>query len=120
MKKAVIALIVLVVAAAFTWLFLYNGIGRYKSMVFATNNSKNAEKLKAGMVKSEVLTIMGPPNKVEIYSVNGQILEFLLYRTKAFDFFFKDKEANFLPVAVDNTSGRVLSLDRSFYLETRK
>jgi len=72
------------------------------------------------MNKSDVLRIMGPPNKVEVYYINGQVLEFLFYRTIAFDFFFKDKDANFLPVAVDNSSGRVLSLERKFYLETRK
>ena len=58
---------------------------------------------------------MGPPNKIEVYAVGGRIFEFLLYRTGSFDILVKDKNTNFTPVAIDSSSGLVLSLDRKFY-----
>jgi hypothetical protein len=115
MKKIIAVAIVLILAAAISWMFLCNGIGRYKSMALANQNSKNISQLKAGMTKKEVLKIMGPPNKIEVYSLGGRIFEFMLYRTEGFASLFKDKEANYTAVALDSLSGVVLSLDRKFY-----
>jgi hypothetical protein len=115
MKKVTLALIVVFLAAAVSWLFLFNGIGHYKSMVLAKQNSSSIAKLKSGITKKEVLRIMGPPNKIEVYAVGSRIFEFLLYRTGSFDILVKDKNTNFTPVAIDSSSGLVLSLDRKFY-----
>jgi hypothetical protein len=115
MKKIMLAFTVLFLAAAVSWLFLFNGIGHYKSMVLAKQNNSSIIKLKSGISKKEVLRIMGPPNKIEVYAVGSRIFEFLLYRTGSFDILVKDKNANFTPVAIDSSSGLVLSLDRKFY-----
>jgi len=115
MKKVILALVVFILAAIVSWIFLCNGIGRYKSMVLANQNSKNIGKLKAGMTKKEILKIMGPPNKIEVYSLGSRVFEFMLYRTNGFANLFKDKEANYTAVALDSSSGIVLSLDRKFY-----
>ena len=115
MKKIMLALVVLFLAAAVSWLFLCNGVGHYNSMVLAKQNSANILKLKLGMTKQDALKIMGPPNKIEVYVVRSQVFEFLLYRTRGFDVLIKDKSANFTPVAIDSSSGTLLSVDKKFY-----
>lgn len=115
MKKIIAALIVFLLAAVVSWLFLCNGVGHYKSMVLAKQNSSNITKLKAGVTKKDILKIMGRPDKIEVYTADNRVLEFLLYRTKGFDVLVKDKSVNFTPVAIDSASGLVLSLDRKFY-----
>lgn len=115
MKKIILAFIIIVLAAGLCWAYMYNGIGRYKSMVIAQQNNRNISKLKTGMTKTEVLKIMGPPNKIEVFALGTRVFEFLLYRTGSFEILFQDKDANFTPVALDSSSGVVLSLDRQFY-----
>ena len=117
MKKIILALVIVAVAAVGTWFYLYNGFGCVQSKFLAKQNNKNIAKLRPGMTKAEVLKLMGPPNKIEVYSIGSRIFEFLLYRTTGFCAIFKDKDANFLPVAVESQSGVVLSLDRKFYRE---
>ena len=115
MKKIIVALIIFLLAAVISWLFLCNGIGHYKSMVLAKQNSSNIAKLKSGIIKKDVLKIMGRPDRIEVYTVDNRVFEFLLYRTGSFDVLVKDKSTNFTPVAIDSSSGLVLSLDRKFY-----
>jgi uncharacterized protein (UPF0333 family) len=117
MKKTILLLLGIFLIVGIIGFFLKNNIGKFESVGIAKKNSENLIKVKIGMSKQEVLGVMGRPSKVEAYSWNNQIIEFLLYRTKGFDFYLKDKEDNFTPIAIDNQSSKVINWDRKFYKE---
>lgn len=117
MKKFILLLLGIFLIVGALGFFLKNNIGRFESVGIAKKNSENLIKVKIGMSKQEVLAVMGKPSKVEAYSWNNQIIEFLIYRTKGFDFYLKDKEDNFTPIALDNQSSKVINWDKKFYKE---
>ena len=115
MKRVVILLIIVLIVGGLSWFFMRNGIGKVESVVAAQKNNQNISKLTVGMVKKDVLAIMGKPQKIEVYSVEGRIFEFLIYRTQGFKLYINDPESNFTPVGIDSYSGTVLSWDKKFY-----
>jgi len=115
MKRVIILLVIVLIVGSLCWFFMRNGIGRVESVVAAQKNSQNISKLTIGMAKKDVLAIMGPPQKIEVYSVESRIFEFLIYRTQGFKLYINDPESNFTPVGIDSSSGTVLSWDKQFY-----
>lgn len=117
MKRAIFILLAIFLIVGAIGFFLRNNIGKFESVGIAKKNNENLIKIKIGMSKQETLSFMGKPSKVEAYSWNNQIIEFLIYRTKGFDFYLKDKEDNFTPIALDHQSSKVINWDRKFYKE---
>jgi len=115
MKRIVILLIIVLVIGGACWFFMRNGIGKVESLVAAQKNNQNLSKLSIGMAKKDVLAVMGKPQKIEVYSVEGRIFEFLIYRTQGFKLYINDPESNFTPVGIDSYSATVLSWDKKFY-----
>jgi len=48
----------------------------------AARNRSNLAKLNLGMIKDEVVNLMGRPSKTEVYEIQGRNLEFWHYRTE--------------------------------------
>jgi len=115
MKRVFILLIIVLIVGALSWFFMRNGIGKVESVVIAQKNNQNISKLSIGMAKKDVLAVMGRPQKIEVYSLEGRIFEFLIYRTQGFKLYLNDPESNFTPVGIDSYSGSVLSWDKKFY-----
>jgi hypothetical protein len=71
----------------------------------AEKNRSNMLKLKIGMSKEQVLTLMGDPYKTESYRIEGTSLEFWLYLTEGRDIYVRTLgNSNFTPLAFeDNT-----------------
>ena len=58
-----------------------NGLIAYRMANEGNTNVKNLEKLRIGMTKSEVLTLMGAADKSEEFERKGVAVEILYYRT---------------------------------------
>ena len=71
----------------------------------AEKNRSNMLKLKIGMSREQVLTLMGDPYKTESYHVEGKSLEFWLYLTEGKNIYDRTlRDSNFTPLAFeDNT-----------------
>jgi hypothetical protein len=71
----------------------------------AEKNRSNMLKLKIGMSREQVLTLMGDPYKTESYHVEGKSLEFWLYFTEGKNIYDRTlRDSNFTPLAFeDNT-----------------
>ncbi len=69
----------------------------------AKENRANMLKLKIGMNKEKVLSIMGTPYKTESYSIKDKYTEFWLYMTKGVDNENPTpQDSNFTPFAFEN------------------
>ncbi len=108
-------MVALFLACACVWLLLWNTIASVGSKAIAQENRKNIVNLNIGMPRTQVLEIMGKPQKVEAYVLAGRIIEFLFYRINGFKYYPQDCPQNFVPVAIENKNGLVLSLEPNFY-----
>lgn len=105
----------LFLACGCVWLLLWNTIASVESKAVAQENCKNIALLSIAMPRSQVLEIMGKPQKVEAYSLAGRTIEFLFYRIEGFNNYLQDCPKNFVPVAIENKNGLVLALEPVFY-----
>jgi len=117
MKKIILALLAVFLIVGAAWFLLWNGMERFKAVDIAKKNNANIAKVKIAMPKETALKIMGRPEKTEVFSNGGQIIEFLFYRTKGFNFLPLDSQENFTPIAIDYASGIVINWDLRYYKE---
>lgn len=82
-------------------------------------NVDNLAKLNLGMDKTQVLTIMGPPDKLEAYETKtGGTMEFLLYQTEWTEYNERRKDSDFTPLCF--IDGKLKGWGRNFYSDTIK
>jgi len=80
----------------------------------AEKNRSNMLRLKIGMSKEQVLTLMGDPYKTESYQVEGKSMEFWLYLTEGRDIYDRRlRDSNFTPLAFENDT--LSGWGRNFY-----
>lgn len=81
----------------------------------AEENSKKLLLLRVGMNKSDVLKIMGPPDKTESYDLGkGTAVEFYLYETEKRSHQDKDStDVQFTPLAFQNN--KLIGWGRNYY-----
>ncbi|MDD5432735.1 MAG: hypothetical protein PHO70_07120 [Candidatus Omnitrophica bacterium] len=115
MKKLILILVVLFLAGLVSWTVLLNNVEYVKSKNIASSNTKNLSKVSIGMSKVDLIKTMNTPSRIEVYSLGNHVIEFLFYRTRPLNAFLKDNDINFIPVAISNDTGNVLSLQRDFY-----
>ena len=79
----------------------------------------NLAKLNLGMDKTQVLTIMGSPAKLEAYETkSGGTMEFLLYQTEWTEIHTRRKDSDFTPLCF--IDGKLKGWGRNFYDDTIK
>jgi outer membrane protein assembly factor BamE (lipoprotein component of BamABCDE complex) len=80
----------------------------------AEQNRANLLKLNLGMTKDQVLTVMGPPYKTEMYQVGEKPTEFWLYLTEGKSVSDRKlSDSNFTPLAFEN--GILKGWGRNYY-----
>ena len=83
----------------------------------ADKNRSNLLKLKIGMSKEEVLTLMGDPYKTESYQAENKSLEFWLYLTEGKSVYDRTlRDSNFTPLAFENNT--LTGWGRNYYDNT--
>ncbi len=102
-------------ACGCVWILLWNTIASVESNSVARENRKGIALLSIAMPKSQVLELMGKPQKIEAYSLGGRTIEFLFYRVKGFNNYLQDCLQNFAPLAIENSNGLLLAWEPVFY-----
>jgi len=119
MKKVIIflAALAIILGIAGYWIYQKYAINYFKQLELVKNINTKIASMKIGTPRSSILKMLGKPEKIEVYMLGDQAVEFIFFRTKVTPLFGKDTEDSFTPLAIESSKGVMINWGNKFYLE---
>lgn len=113
MKTKIITIILIVGLVGCVGSQAWRAMKLQNSSSDANENKRNLLNLRIGMEAKEVVEIMGTPDKRESYQDDGDIVDFIFYRTEMWNDNYNSDDRQFTPLCLRNY--KLTGWGRNFY-----